>query len=107
MRTPTGFLNLAYGDPRGTDKYYHHVHVSGRYFDLWDGFAFGKYLKDQGGRRLEKRSDDEFALVYLFDEKPERDRYDKQVLIDYATRRAAEVKPRDHIESPEVFVKCR
>ena len=43
-RTPTGFLNLIYGDRDGVGKRYNHVHIDGSYFDLWDEFGFGEYL---------------------------------------------------------------
>ncbi len=105
-RTPTGFLNLIYGDRNGIGKRYNHVHIDGSYFDLWDEFDFGEYLKGEGGRRLEKKSDNEFALVYIFDEKPQRDRYDKQVFLDFTARRAREIGPGDHLKNPRVYVKC-
>lgn len=105
-RTPTGFLNLIYGDRNGTGKRYNHVHIEGSFFDLWDEFGFGEYLKGEGGRRLEKKSDTEFALVYIFDEKPRTDRYDRQVFLDYTARRARETGRGDHLENPRVYVKC-
>ncbi len=105
-RTPTGFLNLHYGDRQGSGKRYNHVHIEGSYFDLWDEYDFSDYLKGEGGRRLEKRSDDEFALVYVFAEKPRRDRYDRQVFLDFTARRAREVGADDHLLAPRVFIKC-
>lgn len=105
-QTPTGFLDLSYADPDGSDKHYQHVFVTGSYYDLWDGFGFGEYLKDQGGRRLEKISEHKFALVYIFDEKPQRDRYDQQVLIDYASHRASEIGAADHIGQPKIYSRC-
>jgi len=103
-----GSLKIHYRDIDVKAKLYTHVEINGNYYDLWDGSGYSWNLLDERGRRLEKISDEEFALVYIFKgpRLPKDFGGNKEKMKKFAIREGQQVGPEKHIKNPQVFVKC-
>ena len=99
-------ISIRYWDPDVYGKRYTYVHVHGIYYDLWDGSTHITFLRDEAGRRLEKRSNNEIALVYKFKGVAPKNKTDDEAIATYAKLRASEVGPANHIKNPDVYIKC-
>lgn len=86
--------------------FFGHAEIIGNYFDLFlTTWSHGGKRKE-GGRRLEKISDEEFALVYRYDEYHKLSRSRPDDGRKYLRAEALKIRPDKHFKNPEVYVKC-